>query len=251
LKNKGYCYRMRVNLLGADIDALSMDEIVDRSAALVRDYRSYWIMTLNPELLCRAQSQKELLDLARRADIVTADGEGIVWACRVAGHPVPERVTGIDLMLRLTERAAAESWSVYLLGAAPGVAGEAADRLCRDYPGLRIAGTHHGYFQEKEESRVAEEIKKTKPDLLFVALGAPKQEKWIDRYFGKFGTGVAVGVGGSFDVLAGRVQRAPAWIRQMHLEWLSRLIREPSRWRRQLVLPLFAWTVIKHYKLKK
>jgi N-acetylglucosaminyldiphosphoundecaprenol N-acetyl-beta-D-mannosaminyltransferase len=247
----GYYYRMRVNLLGADIDALSMEETVERAAGLIRDYRSYWIMTLNPELLYQAQSEKELLDLARRADIVTADGEGIVWACRMAGHPVPERVTGIDLLLHLVERAAAENWSVYLLGAAPGVAGEAADRLGREYPGLRIAGAHHGYFQADEESRIAEDIKKAKPDLLFVALGAPKQEIWIDRHFGKFGSGVAVGVGGSFDVLAGRVRRAPRWVRQLHLEWLSRLLRDPSRWRRQLVLPLFAWTVIKHYKLKK
>jgi N-acetylglucosaminyldiphosphoundecaprenol N-acetyl-beta-D-mannosaminyltransferase len=242
---------MRVNLLGAEIDALSMDDIVERAAALVRDYRPYRIMTLNPEFLYQAQSDQELLELCRRADIVTADGVGIVWACRVAGQPVPERVTGIDLMLRLAERAAAENWSIYLFGAAPGVAGEAADKLSRDFPGLRIAGTQHGYFQGDEEDRIAADINKAKTDLLFVALGAPKQEIWIDRYFGKFGSGVAVGVGGSFDVLSGRVRRAPRWVRQLHLEWLSRLLRDPSRWRRQLILPLFAWTVIRHYKLKK
>jgi len=241
---------MRVNLLGAEIDALSMDDVVERAAALVRDYRPYRIMTLNPEFLYRAQSDQELLELCRRADIVTADGVGIVWACRVAGQPVPERVTGIDLMLRLAERAAAENWSVYLFGAAPGVAAEAADRLSRDFPGLRIAGARHGYFQEDEEDRIADDIKKVRPDLLFVALGAPKQEIWIDRNFGKFGAGVAVGVGGSFDVLAGRVRRAPRWVRQLHLEWLSRLLLDPTRWRRQLILPLFAWTVIKEYKLK-
>jgi N-acetylglucosaminyldiphosphoundecaprenol N-acetyl-beta-D-mannosaminyltransferase len=241
---------MRVNLLGADIDALSMEETVERVAGLIRNYQPFRVMTLNPEYLYQAQFNKELMDLARRADIVTADGVGIVWACRVAGHPVPERVTGIDLMLRLVDKAAVCGWSIYLLGAAPGVAGEAADRLCRDYPGLRIAGCHHGYFQENEESIVAQEIRATKPDLLFVALGAPKQEIWIERHLGKTGAGVAIGVGGSFDVLAGRVQRAPDWIRRLHLEWLSRLLRQPSRWRRQMVLPLFAWTVIKRYKLK-
>lgn len=242
---------MRVNLLGADIDALSMDETVERVAGLVRDYRPFRVMTLNPEYLYQAQFDRGLLELSRRADIVTADGEGIVWACRVAGRPVPERVTGIDLMLRLAEKAALCGWSVYLLGAAPGVAAEAADRLCRDYPGLRIAGFHHGYFQEDEESSVAQEIRSARPDLLFVALGAPRQEIWIDRHLVKTGAGVAVGVGGSFDVLAGRVRRAPHWVQRLRLEWLSRLLRQPSRWRRQMVLPLFAWTVIKRYKLKR
>lgn len=242
---------MRVNLLGADIDALSMEETVERVAGLIRNYRSFRVMTLNPEFLYQAQFNRELLDLARRADIVTADGEGIVWACRVAGRPVPERVTGIDLLLRLAEKASLFGWSVYLLGAAPGVAAEAAGRLRRDYPGLRIAGCRHGYFQEDEESSIAQEIRKTKPDLLFVALGAPKQEIWIDRHLRSTGAGVAIGVGGSFDVLAGRVQRAPLWVRRLRLEWLSRLLRQPSRWRRQVVLPLFAWTVIKKYKLKR
>lgn len=242
---------MRVNLLGVEIDALSMEETVERVAGLIRNYRPFRVMTLNPEYLYQAQFDRELLDLARRADLVTADGEGIVWACRVAGCPVPERVTGIDLMLRLLERASLSGWSVYLLGAAPGVAAAAAERLCRDYPGLRVAGSRHGYFQADEESRIVQEIKKTRPDLLFVALGAPKQEIWIDRRLEETGASVAIGVGGSFDVLAGRVRRAPRWVRHLRLEWLARLFRQPSRWRRQMVLPLFAWTVIKKYKLKR
>lgn len=242
---------MRVNLLGVDIDALSMEETVERVAGLIRNNRPSRVMTLNPEYLYRAQFDRELLDLARRADLVTADGEGIVWACRVSGCPVPERVTGIDLLLRLLERASSSGWSVYLFGAAPGVAAAAAERIRRDYPGLKIAGCRHGYFQADEESRIAQEIKKTRPDLLFVALGAPKQEIWIDCYLEKTGARVAIGVGGSFDVLAGRVRRAPRWVRRLRLEWLARLLRQPSRWRRQMILPLFAWAVIKEYKLKK
>lgn len=242
---------MRVNLLGAGIDALGMEESVEQVAGFVRNGQPRRIMTLNPEFLYRAQFERELLDLVKRADLVTPDGVGIVWACRIAGSPVPERVTGIDLMLRLVEKAAAEGWRVYLLGGAPGVADEAAEKLRMVYPNLRVAGSHHGYFQENEGIKVAGEINKTKPDLLFVALGAPKQEKWIDRYLEKTGAAVAVGVGGSLDVLAGRVRRAPRWVRRLRLEWLYRLFREPSRWRRQLVLPLFAWMVIKEYKLKK
>lgn len=242
---------MRVNLLGAKIDALNMEETVERVAGFVRSGRPHRIITLNPEFLYRAQFENQLMELAKRADLVTPDGVGIVWACRVAGRPVPERVTGIDLMLRLVERAAAEGWRVYLLGAAPGVAEEAAERLGLKHPGLQVVGINHGYFQGNEENEVAAEIKKAKPDLLFVALGAPKQERWIDRHLEETGAAAALGVGGSFDVVAGRAKRAPQWIRSLHLEWLSRLLRDPSRWRRQLVLPLFAWLVIKKYKLKR
>ncbi|NLI14450.1 MAG: WecB/TagA/CpsF family glycosyltransferase [Peptococcaceae bacterium] len=242
---------MRISLLGASIDALGMEETVERVAVFIKDGRPRRVITLNPEFLYRAQSAGELLDLVKRADVVTPDGEGIVWACRMAGRPVPERVTGIDLMLRLVEKAAAEGWRVYLLGAAPGVAEEAAERLGRLYPGLRVAGCRHGYFQEDEGHKVAEEISKAKPDLLFAALGAPKQEKWIDSHLEKSGATVAIGVGGSLDVLAGRVRRAPGWVRRLRLEWLYRLLSNPSRWRRQLVLPLFAWLVVKEYKLKR
>ncbi len=242
---------MKVNLLGACVDALSMDETVERVAGMIRSGRPHRIMTLNPEFLCRAQTESALLDLAGRSDLVTPDGVGIVWACRMAGRPAPERVTGIDLMLRLVERAAVEKWRVYMLGSAPGVAEEAASRLRLTYPGLLVVGTRDGYFQESEERKLAGEIGKTRPDLLLVALGAPKQEIWIDRHLEETGASVALGVGGSFDVVAGRVKRAPLWVRRLRLEWLSRLLKEPSRWRRQLVLPLFAWMVIKRYKLKK
>lgn len=241
---------MKVNLLGAGIDALTMEEAVERVAGFVRSGRPHRIITLNPEFLYRAQFECRLLDLVNRADLVTPDGVGIVWACRVAGSPVPERVTGIDLMLRLAERAAAEGWRIFLLGAAPGVAEEAAERLRRAHPGLLVAGTHHGYFKEDEGAAVAGLVREARAGLLFVALGAPKQEFWIDRYLEETGAAAAVGVGGSFDVIAGRVRRAPLWVRKLHLEWLSRLLREPARWRRQLVLPLFAWLVLKKYRLR-
>ncbi|NPV73184.1 MAG: WecB/TagA/CpsF family glycosyltransferase [Pelotomaculum sp.] len=242
---------MRVSVLGVGIDALTMAEAVERVAGFIKSGRPHRVITLNPEFLYRARFDSRLLALVRRADMVTADGVGIVWACRMAGRPVPERVTGIDLMLSLVERAAAEGWRVYLLGAAPGVAEEAAKRLILHYPGLTVAGVHHGYFGEDEEAAVAGLVRKARADLLFVALGAPKQEIWMDRYLEETGAAAAVGVGGSFDVIAGRVKRAPAWMRRLHLEWLYRLLSEPSRWRRQVALPLFAWTVVKEYGLKK
>jgi len=226
-----------------------MEETVERVAGFIGSGRPHLILTMNPEFLYRAQFDGSLLELAARADLVTPDGEGIVWASRVAGCPVPERVTGIDLMTRLLERASAEGWRVYLLGAAPGVAGEAAEKIRQAYPGLKVAGTHHGYFRDDEAAEVVEKIRMAAPDLVFVAMGAPRQERWIDSHLAGTGAAAALGVGGSFDVLAGRVRRAPAWVRRLRLEWLYRLLREPSRWRRQLVLPMFAWMVIKKYKL--
>jgi len=241
---------LQVELLGARVDGIRLEQAVERVAGFVGSRQSCWIITLNPELLYRAWSERDLLNLINRADLVTADGVGIVWACRMAGRPVPERVTGIDLMLRLSARAAKEGWRVFLLGAAPGVAGEAASRLKRLYPGLVVAGTHHGYFSPAEEPSVVELVRQARPDLLFVALGAPKQEYWVVRNRAALGAAVAVGVGGSFDVVAGRMRRAPFWMQRLRLEWLFRLLKEPARWRRMLVLPLFAWLVLKKYKLR-
>lgn len=242
---------MKVNLLGVGIDAINMEDTVDLIAGFIRSGRPHRVMTINPEFLYRAQFNGELRRLAKGADLVTPDGVGVVWACRLAGNPVPERVTGIDLMLRLVERAASAGWRIFLLGAAPGVAGEAAAKLRLQYPGLQIAGTHHGFFSNHEEAAVNRLVQQSRPDLLFVALGAPKQEWWIGRNLAQTGAAVAIGVGGSFDVVAGRARRAPQWICRLQLEWLYRLLKEPARWRRQLVLPLFAWLVVREYKLKK
>lgn len=235
--------------MGAQIDALNMQETENKVAELVRMGGGHQVVTLNPEYLYRAQYKPGLLQVVNKADIVTPDGEGIVWACRVAGTPVPERVTGIDLMLRLARRAALEGWKVFLLGAAPGVARAAGERLREKFPGLQVAGTYHGYFKEYEERDVLERIISAATDILFVALGAPRQELWIHRHLGELNC-TAMGVGGSFDVISGNVRRAPLWSRRLKMEWLYRLVREPSRWRRMLVLPKFAWQVTKKYRLK-
>lgn len=243
---------MRVELLKAPVDSLTMEQCVERVAELIKAGGAHRVITLNPEILYRAvQSDHTLMELLNKADLVTADGEGIVWAGRVAGTPFPERVTGIDLMLCLTERAAKEGWPIYLLGAAPGVAEEAAANLTRRYPGLQVAGTQHGYFKPDEEAGLAQSIKQASPRLLFVALGAPAQEKWIDRHIEHLGHVVAIGVGGSLDVISGRVARSPLWMQKLKIEWLGRLLREPSRWRRMLVLPKFAWLVLKTHRFSR
>jgi N-acetylglucosaminyldiphosphoundecaprenol N-acetyl-beta-D-mannosaminyltransferase len=258
----------RIKILGAWIDALTLAEAVERVAAMIREGGPHQVITLNPEILYRATREPALLELINRASLVTADGVGILWAARFAGKKrnFPERVTGIDLLQGLAARAAEEGWRLFLLGGAPGVAEEAAAGLCRQYPGLVVAGTYHGYFsgggngsgrvfsgtgggfpEETEpprsltETEVVEMIRRACPHLLFVGMGAPRQEEFIARNLGQMNVPVAMGVGGSFDVLAGRVKRPPAWMRELHLEWLGRLLREPRRWRRMLVLPRFAW----------
>lgn len=241
---------MRVELLGAPVDALSIDETEEQVAGLVNRGGGCYVVTLNPEYLYRAQKDIRLMEVVKSANLVTADGEGIVWACRVAGCPVPERVTGIDLMLRLVNRAAREGWKVFLLGAAPGVAEEAADELRKNNPHLQVVGTHHGYFKEEEERDILEVIKQCSPHIIFVAIGAPRQELWISRHLNEISC-LAMGVGGSFDVVSGNIKRAPLWIQRLKVEWLYRLLKEPARWRRMLVLPKFVWLVIKKYLLKK
>lgn len=241
---------MRVDLLGAPIDSLNMQDNVQKIAEFVRSGKPHQIITLNPEYLYRAQSKPELMQLVYQADLVTPDGAGIVWACKMAGTPVPERVTGIDLMLNLMPLAEKHGWGVYLLGAAPGVAEEAAANLKKQYLALNIVGTHHGYFKPAEEQGVVAQIAAAKPHLLFVALGMPRQEQFIAKYKEQMRVPVSMGVGGSLDVIAGRVQRVSPWLQKLQLEWLGRLIKEPRRWRRQLVLPKFAALVIKRYVLK-
>lgn len=240
----------KITLLGVRIDAVTVDEAVDCAADLVTKGRPSQIITMNPEYLYRAQREPSLLDVAKRAALVTADGVGIVWAAARAGQPVPERVTGIDLMQRLLERAAIEGWSVFFLGAQPGVAEDAARRAQADRPGLRVCGTHHGYFDIEEDAAVVAAVRAAAPHVLFCGLGAPKQELWAARRLSDLRVPVVMGVGGSLDVLAGKVQRAPQWLVRLHLEWLGRLVREPRRWRRQLVLPKFAWLVLNTYAFK-
>jgi len=240
---------MRVELLGAYIDMISMDESVERITNFVNSGYLHRVITLNPEYLYKAQQQRELIDIVNSSVLVTPDGIGILLACKIAGYPAIERVTGIDLTMRLCKRSSRLGWRIFLLGAAPNIADEAAEKLKQLYPGIEIVGTHHGYFEECESAKIAQKISGTGAQILFVALGAPKQERWVAKYQPQTNVPVAMGVGGSFDVISGRVKRAPKWAQNLKIEWLYRLIQNPKRWQRQLVLPKFAWLVFKKYVL--
>lgn len=185
--------------------------------------------SVNAAKVVRAQSDGVLRSLLWRCEIVTADGQPVVWASRLLGRPVPERVAGIDLMEALLARAAARGYRVYLLGAHPEV-GEAAEaEIRRRHPGILIAGRHHGYFRPEQEAGVVADIAEAQPDLLFVALETPQKELFLHRHRQALRVPFAMGVGGAFDVLAGRRRRAPRWVRRVGLEWLFRLLQEPRR----------------------
>jgi len=178
------------------------------------------------------------------ADLAVADGIGIVWAARLLGAPVPHRIGGIDLVERVAAAASRTGLRLFLLGASEGVAAEAARRLTACYPGLQIVGTFSGSPDPKQDDAIVAMVAQAGPDVLLVAFGAPAQDLWIERNQMLLGVPVAMGVGGAFDFLSGRVSRAPLPFQRLGLEWLYRLIRQPWRWRRMLALPLFALLVL-------
>ena len=239
---------MRVEVLGVKIDDFSMQETVERIQEAVEKREQTWVVTANPELIFAAGSDARLNQLINRAQLVTPDGVGVVWAAQRLGHPVPERVTGIDLLEALFPVAGEKKWRVFFLGSQPGTAELAAQKAEEKHPGL-VWQAQHGYFQSEEQVEILERIRKFEPDLLLVGLGAPRQEFWIASH-PELAT-VSIGVGGSFDALAGLNKRAPQWIQDIRLEWFYRLVKQPQRWRRQMVLPKFAWRVLKQGKNEK
>jgi len=236
--------RKRISILGVPVDAVTMTAAVQTIDAYIAGGSPHLIVTPNAEIIYRAQRDKELAAVLRQADLVVPDGYGLVWASRHRRQPLPERVAGIDLMHNLLQLAAAKHYRVFLLGAEPEVITAAVEKIRSDYRGIDLTGYQHGYFTPAEEPAVLTRIAAVRPHILLAGLGAPRQEKWLHRYYRKLGVPVNIGVGGSFDVVAGKLDRAPHWMRQAGLEWLYRLGREPKRLRRMLALPLFAAAVL-------
>ncbi|MDQ7794215.1 MAG: WecB/TagA/CpsF family glycosyltransferase [bacterium] len=233
-----------VEVLGIRVDRLTMREAVDRAIRLACENPGSLAVTPNAELVWAAQGDPELRRALNAARLAVADGAGVVWASRLLGRPVPERVAGYDLMRELLAGAARRDLSVFFLGGRPGVADRAARRAVELHRGLRVAGTAHGYFSPAEEPGLREAVRRASADFLFAGLGAPRQEKWLARNLARLGVGLAMGVGGSLDVLAGSSRRAPAWMIGANLEWLYRLVNEPKRLGRQLALPRFILAVV-------
>jgi len=224
-------------------DALDLDGAVAEVERRLDEGRRTFVITANPEFVMLASRAPDVAALARRADLVLPDGTGAVLASRILGQPLPGRAPGRLLVDELIPAIARRGLSVFLLGAGPGVAEQAADTLRRREPALRIAGTHSGAHDRDAES--LERVNAAAPDVLLVAFGMPRQERWIARNLDRLpGVRLAIGVGGVFDQLAGAVRMPPSAIHRAGLEWLWRLAHDPSRWRRQRVLPAFAARVI-------
>ncbi len=229
----------RIDILGVGFDAVDRDAAVARAAALAAVPGPHLVVTANVEMVMLARRSPDLREILQTASLVVADGVGVVWGSRQLGAPLPGRVPGIDLALGLCREAARRGWRVYLFGGAPGVSDAAAARLRAAYPGLHIVGCAGGYFTPAEEPRVVQAIHDAAPTLLLAGLGAPRQERWLAHHRHTLRVPIAMGVGGSFDVWAGRARRAPRIWQTLGLEWCYRLLREPRRFGRQLAIPHF------------
>lgn len=233
----------RVNILGVDVDAVTMAEAVDVVRRAMDTRAGVLVATANAEMLMRATHDEELRRILNASVLVVPDGAGTVWAARHLGHAMPERVAGYDLAQELLRCAPAEGRRVYFFGSAPGVAEKAKAKAEQLYPGIEIVGVRNGFFSPADNAAIIAEIRAARPDLLLVALGVPKQEKWIAAHLAELDVPVAIGVGGTLDVMAGVMKRAPHWMQKAKLEWLFRGLMQPKRAGRLLALPKFVLKV--------
>jgi len=238
--------RYRVNLLDMWIDKVDIGGAVARIDAFVRTGRPHQIVTVNVDFLRLGLENPAFKNLINTADLAVADGMPLLWGARLLGEPLSERVTGVELILECVTLAAAHGYKIFLLGAGPGVAAEVATVLRARCPAVCIVGAYapplKDAFSAEEDERTVRLIQETKPDILFVAFGAPKQDEWISAHMHRLNVPVCVGVGGAFDMLAGRVRRAPVWMQQHGLEWAYRVMQEPTRlWKRYFIddMPVF------------
>jgi len=237
----------RPTFLSVPLDPLTMDETVARCRELILSGRAAQHVVLNAGKCVLMHDEPDVAAIVRRCDLVNADGQGVVWAARFLGIAVPERVAGIDLMGRLLALCENERWPVYFFGATAEVLEAFTAEVARRHPGLLVAGRRDGYFRADEEGAIAEAIRASGARLVLVAFSSPMKERFLARHLPRMGPQLSVGVGGSFDVWAGKVSRAPAWMQRAGLEWLHRFAQEPRRmWRRYLVgNARFAWIVFR------
>ena len=230
----------KLSILGVRLDSLSKIELMQRLEACLLSNQLHHIITLNSLMILETEEHLILKQICDEATLVIPESSGIAWAASYLGYPKVERIPGIDLAFDMCALSSKMTLPIYFLGGAPGVAKDASIALLRAHPDLLVAGTRDGFFSENESTEVMQDIAKSGARLILVALGMPKQELWIHTHKAKLPPGVYVRVGGSFDVWAGRVKRAPVWTRSLGLEWLYRLLQEPYRWRRIALLPKFA-----------
>lgn len=233
-----------ISILGIPVHDVTAEETLALIDQFVRRGAPHQLCTVNPEFIMTAQKDLDFQQILQQSALNLPDGIGVVWAAKRYGQPLRERVAGSDLVGQIADRAQTTGWRIFLLGAVEGVAERAAKVLRERYPQTNIVGAYAGSPRPEDEADIAARIRSSTADILLVAYGAPKQDKWIARNIERTGVAVAIGIGGSLDFIVGTQKRAPQWMQRAGIEWLYRLVREPWRWRRQLALPRFVWQVL-------
>lgn len=228
----------KVTLLGVSFDNKTKKEFVVELMLRIEEEKKTFVVTANPEIVMYAKNNPDYMNIIKKANYIAADGIGIIKGAKILGTPIVERVAGYELMLDLLNEANQHKLRVYFLGATEEVSVKTIKKVKQIFPSIDIVGSHNGYFDFSDQS-IIEKVQHTNPDIVFVALGFPKQEQWIQQYMSTATKGLLMGVGGSFDVLSGKTKRAPKFFLKFHLEWLYRLIKQPSRMGRMMVLPRF------------
>ncbi|MEX0729656.1 MAG: WecB/TagA/CpsF family glycosyltransferase [Aquisalimonadaceae bacterium] len=241
----------RIEILGVPVDTVDMHAALHNVRALLAGNKTHVILAANPEKVIAAQQDERLLRALHNASLVVPDGIGIVLAARLLRQGRMQRVAGSDLMTEICRMASPEGYRVFLYGAKPEIAAHAALRLQARFPGLKVVGTQHGYLPERRMDGLIDSVNDSGADVLFVGLGSPRQEYWMERHRDRLSVAVCQGVGGTFDALCGYPRRAPPLLQRLNLEWLYRLITQPRRANRQLALPWFVAQVLRQAVTRK
>ena len=227
---------MKIEVLGVSFDNVTMEQAAELGGKMLQEDRFHYVVTPNPEFILAAEKDESFRAVLNAADLVIPDGIGVIYSAKILGTPLSERVPGIEFSAKMLEKLDEMGGRLFLLGAKPGVAEKAGENICAQYPNIVLCGTQDGYFKDEEE--VILKVAAAKPDLIFVCLGAPKQEKWMARWGQHTGAKMAIGLGGCLDVYAGNVERAPEAWQKLGMEWAYRLKKEPKRITRMAKLPL-------------
>ena len=244
--------RDTIKIFGVKIDKLTQKQVIEKIKCFLKENQTRAIYTPNTEIVMEAKKDEKLKHIINDGDIIIPDGIGLIYASKIKKKNLPERVTGFDVSCKILEVANEEGYSLFLLGGEEGVAKEASENLTEKYPNIKIAGFQNGFFKgahignpgHEDEVQILEKINKSNADILFVGLGAPKQEIWIHENKNKLNCKLIIGNGGTVDILAGRIERAPDIYQKLGLEWLYRLVKDPKRIKRQMVIPLFILTIL-------
>ncbi|MCX6345137.1 MAG: WecB/TagA/CpsF family glycosyltransferase [Armatimonadetes bacterium] len=234
-----------ISLLGVKVHRVTMAMTIEAIRGFIASGKPHMIVTADASMIAMAQSDSELKEIVNAADLVTPDGSGLIKGAKILGTPLVERVSGVDICRKMCAMSAEMGFSVFFLGSEPGIAEAAAENLQKQFPGMRVAGTQHGYFKPDQDAEIVTLVRESGAGVLLAGMGIPRQEKWIKKHLNELGVCVAMGVGGSMDIFSGKIKRAPVWMQNHGLEWIYRLCQDPSKIKKVAILPKFLLMVVK------